>query len=173
MPEVSEHPVQGTASTVSPSWQKWFCLTGIIIILDQLSKVYVNGHFAYGQIAEVIPGYFGFTLIFNFGAAFSFLHDAGGWQKYLFSALAFAVSAWLGWSIVKGRFSTLMNVAGSFIMAGAIGNVIDRIVHGHVIDFILVHYYNEWYYPAFNLADSFICIGAVLMVLDSFGKPNK
>ena len=111
-------------------------------------------------------------MLYNPGAAFSFLHDAGGWQKYLFSGLAFAVSGWLGWNIFKNRFSGLMSLAAAFIMGGALGNVIDRIVHGHVIDFIQVHYYSSWSYPAFNLADSFICVGAALMVLDSFRKPR-
>jgi len=150
---------------------KWFALALAIIVLDQLSKVYFNGNYHYGEIREVIPGVFNFTLLFNPGAAFSFLADAGGWQKHLFTLLAFGVSGWLGWNIVKGRFSCLMNLAASFIIGGALGNVIDRIIHGHVIDFIQIHYYDAWYYPAFNLADSFICVGAALMVLDSFRKP--
>jgi signal peptidase II len=92
----------------------------------------------------------------------------------LFTLLALAVSGYLGWNIIKGRFSRLMNVAASFIIGGAIGNVIDRLAYGHVVDFILVHYQHSWYYPAFNLADSFICVGAVLMVLDSMkqAKPH-
>lgn len=163
-----------SAMTMSKAkqWPKWFALAVVIVLLDQLSKIYFNGNYQYGEVREIIPGFFGFTLLYNPGAAFSFLHDAGGWQKYLFSGLAFAVSGWLGWNIVKGRFSGLMNLAAACIMGGAIGNVIDRIVHGHVIDFIQVHYYSSWSYPAFNLADSFICVGAALMVLDSFRKPR-
>jgi len=144
----------------------------LVIVLDQLSKIYFNSQYQFGEVREVIPGYFGFTLIYNPGAAFSFLRDAGGWQKYLFTLLALAVSGYLGWNIVKGRFTPLMNMAASFIIGGAIGNVIDRLAYGHVVDFILVHYQHSWYYPAFNLADSFICVGAVLMVLDSMKQPR-
>ncbi|WP_231959868.1 signal peptidase II [Aquitalea magnusonii] len=154
------------------SWSKWMGLALLVIVLDQLSKIYFNSQYQFGEVREVIPGYFGFTLIYNPGAAFSFLRDAGGWQKYLFTLLALAVSGYLGWNIVKGRFTPLMNMAASFIIGGAIGNVIDRLAYGHVVDFILVHYQHSWYYPAFNLADSFICVGAVLMVLDSMKQPR-
>lgn len=153
-------------------WSKWMGLALLVIVLDQLSKIYFNTQYQFGEMRDVIPGYFSFTLIYNPGAAFSFLRDAGGWQKYLFTLLALGVSAYLGWNIIKGRFSSLMNIAASFIMGGAIGNVIDRLAYGHVVDFILVHYQHSWYYPAFNLADSFICVGAVLMVLDSLKQPR-
>ena len=153
-------------------WSKWMGLALLVIVLDQLSKIYFNTQYQFGEMRDVIPGYFSFTLIYNPGAAFSFLRDAGGWQKYLFTLLALGVSAYLGWNIIKGRFSRLMNIAASFIMGGAIGNVIDRLAYGHVVDFILVHYQHSWYYPAFNLADSFICVGAVLMVLDSLKQPR-
>ncbi|WP_233578583.1 MULTISPECIES: signal peptidase II [Aquitalea] len=155
------------------SWPKWMGLALLVIVLDQLSKIYFNSQYQFGEMRDVIPGYFSFTLIYNPGAAFSFLRDAGGWQKYLFTLLALGVSGYLGWNIIKGRFTSLMNVAASFIIGGAIGNVIDRLAYGHVVDFILVHYHNSWYYPAFNLADSFICVGAVLMVLDSMKQPKS
>ncbi len=153
-------------------WSKWMGLALLVIVLDQLSKIYFNTQYQFGEMRDVIPGYFSFTLIYNPGAAFSFLRDAGGWQKYLFTLLALGVSAYLGWNIIRGRFGRLMNIAASFIMGGAIGNVIDRLAYGHVVDFILVHYQHSWYYPAFNLADSFICVGAVLMVLDSLKQPR-
>ncbi|WP_233170457.1 signal peptidase II [Aquitalea sp. ASV15] len=155
------------------SWPKWMGLALLVIVLDQLSKIYFNSQYQFGEMRDVIPGYFSFTLIYNPGAAFSFLRDAGGWQKYLFTLLALGVSGYLGWNIIKGRFTGLMNVAASFIIGGAIGNVIDRLAYGHVVDFILVHYQHSWYYPAFNLADSFICVGAVLMVLDSMKRPRS
>ncbi|WP_059285784.1 signal peptidase II [Aquitalea magnusonii] len=155
------------------SWPKWMGLVLLVIVLDQLSKIYFNSQYQFGEMRDVIPGYFSFTLIYNPGAAFSFLRDAGGWQKYLFTLLALGVSGYLGWNIIKGRFTGLMNVAASFIIGGAIGNVIDRLAYGHVVDFILVHYQHSWYYPAFNLADSFICVGAVLMVLDSMKQPKS
>jgi signal peptidase II len=148
----------------------WFVLALLIVLFDQLSKWYFNSHYQPGETHAVIPGFFSFILLFNPGAAFSFLANAGGWQKHVFTLLALLVSGWLGWNIAKQRFTTLMNCAAAFISGGAIGNVIDRFAYGHVIDFILL-YYQNWFYPAFNLADSFICVGAVLMVLDSLKKP--
>jgi signal peptidase II len=150
----------------------WFAIALVIILADQWAKWYFNANYQYGETRAVIPGLFNFTLLYNPGAAFSFLASAGGWQKHVFTVLAFAVSGWLGWNIYKQRFSCLMNLAAAFIMGGALGNVVDRLVYGHVVDFIQV-YYHDWYYPAFNLADSFICTGAVLMVLDSFRKPVR
>jgi signal peptidase II len=148
----------------------WFVLALLIVLFDQLSKWYFNSHYQPGEMHAVIPGFFSFILLFNPGAAFSFLANAGGWQKHLFTLLAVLVSGWLGWNIARQRFTVLMCCAAAFIMGGAIGNVIDRFAYGHVIDFILLYYHN-WFYPAFNLADSFICVGAVLMVLDSLKKP--
>ena len=153
-----------------PEAVRWFVLSALVIVLDQLSKVYFNGAYQYGEVREVIPGLFNFVLVYNPGAAFSFLADAGGWQKFFFTALAFAVSGWLGWQMVRGGQSRMMNLASALIIGGALGNVIDRLIHGHVIDFIQV-YYQHYYWPAFNLADSAICRCAALMVLDSFRQP--
>ncbi|MCK6438076.1 MAG: signal peptidase II [Rivihabitans pingtungensis] len=153
-----------------PEAVRWFVLSALVIVLDQLSKVYFNGAYQYGEVREVIPGLFNFVLVYNPGAAFSFLADAGGWQKFFFTALAFAVSGWLGWQMLRGGQSRMMNLASALIIGGALGNVIDRLIHGHVIDFIQV-YYQHYYWPAFNLADSAICLGAALMVLDSFRQP--
>jgi len=160
------------AAEQQASVAKWFVLAVAIIVLDQLTKLYFNGNYQYGEQREVIPALLNFTLLYNPGAAFSFLADAGGWQKFFFTGLAFAVSGWLGWQIVQRQFSLLMNWAAAFIIGGALGNVIDRLLHGHVIDFIQVHWQQSWYYPAFNIADSFICVGAALMVLDSFRQPR-
>ena len=152
---------------------KWFVLAVAIIVFDQITKTYFNTYYRFGELRDVIPGYFGFTLLYNPGAAFSFLADAGGWQRYFFTALAFGVSGWFSWNIIKRKFHPLMNLAASFIMGGALGNVIDRMIHGHVIDFIQIHYHQSWYYPAFNIADSFIVVGAILMVIDSIRHPEK
>ena len=149
---------------------RWFALSALVIVLDQWSKTYFNSAYQYGEIREVIPGLLNFVLAYNPGAAFSFLADAGGWQKFFFTALAFAVSGWLGWQMLRGGQSRMMNLASALIIGGALGNVIDRLIHGHVIDFIQV-YYQHYYWPAFNIADSAICLGAALMVLDSFRQP--
>jgi signal peptidase II len=143
-----------------------------VLVLDQLSKWYFNTHYSYGEVRPVIPGFFNFTLLYNPGAAFSFLADAGGWQRHVFTVFGFAISAWLGWALFKRSFSGLMGVAAALIIGGALGNVIDRVLYGHVIDFIQL-YYRNWYYPAFNIADSAICVGAALMVLDSLRAPKS
>ena len=122
------------AAEQQASVAKWFVLAVAIIVLDQLTKLYFNGNYQYGEQREVIPALLNFTLLYNPGAAFSFLADAGGWQKFFFTGLAFAVSGWLGWQIVQRQFSLLMNWAAAFIIGGALGNVIDRLLHGHVID---------------------------------------
>lgn len=147
----------------------WFVLAALVIVLDQASKLWFDRHFSYGEVRPVIAGFFNWTLAYNPGAAFSFLADAGGWQRHLFSALALVVAGWLGWAIWRGRQSALMNLAGSLIIGGALGNLIDRVVYGHVIDFIQL-YYQQYYYPAFNVADSAIVVGAALMVWDGFKK---
>lgn len=137
------------------------------VALDQISKFAVLDRFDYAERLNVIPGFFDLTLVFNPGAAFSFLADAGGWQKYFFLALALVVCSWLARAIAKDDFGSRGKWGAAMIIGGAIGNVIDRLLHGHVVDFLLV-YYQTWYYPAFNIADSFICVGAALLVWDSF-----
>lgn len=143
-----------------------------VLLLDQASKHLVEALFEYAQIKTVIPGFFDLTLRYNPGAAFSFLADAGGWQRYFFTGLALVVSVVLVFLIKKHQTETRYALALSLILGGALGNAIDRMVFGHVIDFLLFHWNNRWYYPAFNIADSAICIGAVLMVIDSFKKPE-
>ena len=137
----------------------------IIIVLDQMSKWFILSHFEYAQRVNVIPHFFDLTLVYNPGAAFRFLANMGGVQKYIFTILAFAISAWLIWAIKKGEFGRVGNWAAVCVIGGAMGNVIDRFVHGHVIDFLLF-YWQSYYYPAFNVADSFICVGAGLLIID-------
>ncbi|WP_255991029.1 signal peptidase II [Chitinolyticbacter albus] len=146
---------------------RWIAVSLVVIVLDQASKHVIEALFVHSEQHPVIPGLFNLTLAYNPGAAFSFLADAGGWQRHFFTVLAFAVSGWIIWMLKKHHTETLQSLALSLVMGGAIGNVIDRVLFGHVIDFIQV-YYRSWYFPAFNIADSAICIGAVLMVWDSF-----
>ncbi|MGE8357771.1 MAG: signal peptidase II [Microvirgula sp.] len=150
----------------------WFGLALVVIVLDQLTKLYFNGSYQYGEVRPVIDGLFNFVLVYNPGAAFNFLADAGGWQRHFFTVLALAVAGWLGWQICRARQSTLMNLAAALIIGGALGNLVDRVIHGHVIDFIQV-YWRAFYWPAFNIADSAICVGAVLMVIDGFRKERN
>ncbi|MFC7092377.1 signal peptidase II [Jeongeupia naejangsanensis] len=152
-------------------WQ-WIALAVVVIALDQVTKHVIEAAFAYGDVRPVIPGFFNLTLAYNPGAAFSFLADAGGWQRHFFTVLALGVSVFIVLTLRKHHAESLFSLSLSLIMGGALGNVIDRVLFGHVIDFIQV-YYRNWYYPAFNLADSAICVGAALMVWDSFRKKDS
>jgi signal peptidase II len=149
-------------------------LAALVVVLDQWSKLWVLDHIVYNWREPVIEGFFDLTHVYNPGAAFSFLAGASGWQKYLFAGLAAVVTLYLASGIRSGKFGRLGDVAAAMIIGGAIGNVIDRINYGHVIDFLLF-YWNNHYYPAFNVADSFICVGAALFVIDGFrqGKRNQ
>lgn len=148
-------------------------IIALSIIADQLSKNLILQHMQYMQRTPVIPGFFDLILVYNTGAAFSFLADAGGWQKFLFMGLALIICVYLLKEIICDGFGTVGKFGAAMIVGGAVGNVIDRLIHGHVVDFILLYYHN-WFYPAFNIADSLICVGAVLLVLESFfHRKNK
>ncbi|ASK26939.1 signal peptidase II [Neisseria chenwenguii] len=142
------------------------------IAFDQLTKLAALSAFSYAERLNVVPGFFDLTLVYNPGAAFSFLADAGGWQKYFFLGLAVLISGYLARGIWREEFGRWGRLGAAMIIGGAVGNVIDRLAYGHVIDFLLF-YWKDWYYPAFNIADSFICVGAVLLVIDGFGQKKK
>ncbi len=142
----------------------WLILALVLIGADQISKQYFEQNFEYLQRVNVLP-VFDFILIYNQGAAFSMLADGTGWQRWFFLGLGVAASVFILFLLRKHRTQPLFCTALSLILAGAIGNVIDRTLYGHVIDFLLF-YWNDAYFPAFNLADTFITIGAILLVLD-------
>ena len=135
-----------------------------MIVLDQLSKLGFDAKLKYGERIHVLP-FFDFTLLYNPGAAFSFLADETGWQRWFFTVLAVAASVFIVWMMHKNTTQHRMMLALTFILGGAIGNVIDRIAYGHVVDFLLF-YWRDWYYPAFNVADICITLGAMLLILD-------
>ncbi len=152
---------------------KWLWLSGVVIVLDQLTKLWASSSLELYDSIPVLP-LFNITLAHNTGAAFSFLAQAGGWQRWFFTGIAIAVSVviviWL--KRLPGN-ERLQAVALSLILGGAIGNVWDRIVHGYVVDFIDV-YYGSYHWPAFNIADSAITVGAVLLIWHSvFGQRAK
>ncbi|MFI8482559.1 signal peptidase II [Pseudomonas sp. NPDC078700] len=154
----------------------WLWLTLLVFVLDQASKFYFDNTLSMYQQIVVIPDYFSWTLAYNKGAAFSFLAAESGWQRWFFAAIAIAVSVVLVvWLKRLKADETLLAVALSLVLGGAIGNLVDRIVLGHVVDFILVHWQNQWRFPAFNLADSAITLGAILLGLDMFKskKPEE
>lgn len=151
----------------------WLLLSVLAFVLDQLSKLYFDSSLMLYQQIVIIPDYFSWTLAYNTGAAFSFLANEAGWQRWLFAGIALVVSAVLVvWLKRLKSHETLLAVALALVLGGAIGNLFDRVVYGHVIDFILVHWQNRWYFPAFNLADCAITGGALLLALDMF-KPQK
>ncbi len=144
----------------------WLGLAALIIVLDQITKLLIANHFSYGENL-VLLNTFSLTLMHNPGAAFSFLSDAGGMQRWLFSGIAIIASISITWLLKKHATQTLFALSMSLILGGALGNLIDRIAYGYVIDFLLFHW-DEHYFPAFNLADSAITCGAGLMIWESF-----
>ncbi|MDH4583590.1 lipoprotein signal peptidase [Pseudomonas sp. BN415] len=147
----------------------WLWLTVLVFVLDQASKWFFETELNLYQQIVVIPGYFSWTLAYNTGAAFSFLADSSGWQRWLFAAIALVVSGVLVvWLKRLKPEETWLAVALALVLGGALGNLYDRVVLGHVVDFILVHWQNRWYFPAFNLADSAITVGALMLALDMF-----
>ena len=147
---------------------KWLGLSVLIIILDQWSKLSVTATMQLYESIQIMP-YFNLTYVRNEGAAFSFLSDAGGWQRWLFAGLASAISIMITvWIVRLKKQELLLAVALSLVLGGAIGNLIDRVAYGYVIDFLDV-YYQDKHWPAFNVADSAICVGVFLMLLENFG----
>lgn len=141
----------------------WLGLSGLIIVLDQLTKHWIISALELGQRIE-LTSFFNLVFVFNPGAAFSFLSDAGGWQRWFFVVLALAVSGWLTLLIRQHASERLLPLAAAMILGGALGNVIDRLRFGAVVDFLDVHAAG-WHWPAFNVADSAISAGVVLLVL--------
>ena len=152
------------SSNRTPILWRWLVLAGVLIILDQLTKLYFDGLLRYGQRIAVLP-FFDFTLLYNPGAAFSFLAQADGWQRWFFTILGLGASVFILWMMHKSRSNKRLMLALTLILGGALGNVIDRIAYGHVVDFLLF-YWKDWYYPAFNIADTCITLGAILLILD-------
>lgn len=147
----------------------WLWLSVLVIALDQATKHYFQTNFRLYQTVDVIPDYFAWTLAYNTGAAFSFLADHSGWQRWLFALIAIGVSVVLFvWMKRLKPSETWLAIALALVLGGAIGNLYDRMVLGHVVDFILVHWQHRWRFPAFNIADSAITIGAVMLALDMF-----
>jgi signal peptidase II len=149
----------------------WLALAAIVILADQVTKTLIVGWFQLGEVRPV-TGFFDLVRAHNKGAAFSFLHDAEGWQRWFFSGLGLVVSGFIVWMLRQHPTQKLFCFAVSMIMGGALGNVIDRLLHGYVVDFLQFRFaflqplFPGGYFPAFNLADSAITLGAICLVLD-------
>lgn len=149
--------------------RKWFAISAVIVALDLYTKFLIQQSFAYGDHLA-ITSFFDLVRYHNEGAAFSFLADAGGWQKLFFSAVSIVAIVVITYLLIKHRAEKLFCLGLALVLGGAIGNLYDRLTLGYVVDFLFFHY-QELYWPAFNVADSAICIGVGLLLLDSFKKP--
>ncbi len=163
--EEKSQPKTVYSFTQSGLW--WLWLTVLVAVLDQATKLWIIDSLElFGKI-KLLP-VFNITHVHNYGAAFSFLSDAGGWQRWFFTGITIAVSIFLLWSLKQNsRSNKLLGLAYSLILGGALGNLYDRMSYGYVEDFIHVFYQN-WHFPAFNIADSAITIGAILLIYDAF-----
>ena len=148
---------------MNPRW--WYLLSLAVIVLDHITKYLASAHLEYGELVTLLP-VLDLTLLHNRGAAFSFLSDAGGWQRWFFAAIAVGASAWIAFWLQRlpaGKRWLAASLA--LILGGALGNLIDRVLLGHVVEFIFFHWKSS-YFPAFNVADSAITLGAIMMVIE-------
>lgn len=146
---------------------KWLWLTLFVFVLDQASKQWFENNLSLYEQVVIIPDLFSWTLAYNRGAAFSFLADETGWQRWFFALIAVvASSVLLVWLKRLQSHERWVGIALALVLGGALGNLYDRVVLGHVVDFILVHWKTQWYFPAFNVADSAITVGAIMLILD-------
>jgi signal peptidase II len=165
-------------SSGSPSLWLWLGLAAIVILADQVTKTLIVGWFQLGDVRPV-TGYFNIVRAHNPGAAFSFLADASGWQRWFFTGLGLVVSGFIVWMIRNHPTQKLFCFAVSMIMGGALGNVVDRMIHGYVVDFLQFRFsvleplFTGGYFPSFNIADSAITLGAVCLILDEILRVKR
>lgn len=155
---------------MSNAW-RWFALAAALVAVDQISKWAILGNFAYGE-RRSLTGFFNLVLVYNKGAAFSMFADAPGWQTPLLIAFALAAAGVVSYLILRNPGKRLLCLGLALILGGAVGNLIDRLRFGHVVDFLDFHAMG-WHWPAFNVADSGITVGAVLLILDGFVHHEK
>ncbi|MCU7372642.1 signal peptidase II [Paucibacter sp. O1-1] len=160
-----------TKSSSSPRLIQWLGIALLIIVLDQFSKTLILGHFQLGDSRHVTD-FFNVVRVHNTGAAFSFLAGASGWQRWFFVGLGAVATVFITVMLRRHGHQTLFAWALSLILGGAIGNVVDRLLHGYVVDFIQLHW-GGWYFPSFNVADSAITVGAVLLIWDEIRRVRK
>ena len=158
-------------SSPSPSLKLWLALAVLVILLDQLTKLLIVGQYPLGW-SQSVTHFFNLVRVHNTGAAFSFLASASGWQRWFFTGLGAVAPVLIVWMLCSHPGQKLFGFALSLILGGAIGNVIDRLMYGHVVDFLDVHWAG-WHFPAFNLADSAITVGAGCLLLDEFLRVRR
>ena len=149
----------------------WLGIAAAVIVLDQITKTLITRSFQLGDLKTITP-FFDLVRAHNTGAAFSFLAGASGWQRWFFIGLGAVATVFIVWLLARHSGQRLFCWALALILGGAVGNVVDRILHGHVVDFIQVHW-GSAYFPSFNVADSAISVGAVLLILDELLRIRK
>lgn len=149
----------------------WLGLALVLLIVDQFTKTMILGSYQLGDSTR-ITGFFNLVRVHNHGAAFSFLAGAAGWQRWFFTAIGIGAALFIVWMLRSHAGQRLFAFAMACILGGAIGNVIDRLVHGYVVDFLQFHY-GGWYFPSFNVADSAITIGAIALILDELLRVRR
>jgi signal peptidase II len=159
------------SSKRSNSLLPWLGIAAIVIVLDQFTKTLILGNFALGD-SRTVTSFFNVVRVHNTGAAFSFLAGASGWQRWFFVGLGAAATVFIVWMLKSHGGQRLFGWALSLILGGAIGNVVDRLLHGYVVDFIQVHA-GGWYFPSFNVADSAITVGAACLILDEILRVRR
>jgi signal peptidase II len=153
------------------SWMPWLGVSLAVFIADQFTKVLILGYYRLGD-STYVTSFFNVVRAHNTGAAFSFLAQASGWQRWVFTAIGIAAAVFIIWLLRSHAGQKLFSFALACILGGAIGNVVDRLVHGYVVDFVQVHW-RGWYFPAFNVADSAITIGAACLILDELRRVRR
>ena len=161
-----------TTSRRSAPLLPWLALAAIVIVIDQVTKALIVDRLSLND-AIVITPFFNIVRWHNSGAAFSFLAGAAGWQRWFFIALGIVAALFIVWMLARHGAQRMFATALALILGGALGNVIDRLWHGHVVDFIQVHYARSYYFPAFNVADSAITLGAILLILDELLRVRR
>jgi signal peptidase II len=161
-----------TVGGSSGSMLPWLGVALIVLIADQFTKVLILGYYKYGD-ATVVTSFFNIVRAHNTGAAFSFLAAASGWQRWLFTGLGMAATLFILYMLRTHAGQKLFSFALACILGGAVGNVIDRLLYGYVVDFLQFHWGNRWYFPAFNVADSAITVGAACLILDELLRVRR
>jgi signal peptidase II len=149
----------------------WLGLALLLLIADQFTKVLILGYYRLGDATQV-TSFFNVVRVHNTGAAFSFLSSASGWQRWFFTGIGIAAALFILWMLKSHAGQKLFSFAMACILGGAVGNVVDRTLHGYVVDFLDFHYAN-WHFPAFNIADSAITVGAVCLILDELLRVRR
>ncbi|MCW5662698.1 MAG: lipoprotein signal peptidase [Piscinibacter sp.] len=160
-----------SSSLRSSSLLPWLAIAALVIVADQFTKTLILGWFQLGD-SRTVASFFNLVRVHNTGAAFSFLAGASGWQRWFFVGLGAAAAVFIVWLLRSHGGQRLFATALALILGGALGNVVDRLLHGYVVDFIQVHY-GGWYFPSFNVADSAITIGAALLILDELRRVRR